>query len=46
MQFLLVRYCPWNKTDKTFRMDCGGETGYSHSLSKLLTDYNYKVDTT
>jgi len=46
LQFLLVRYYLWNKTDKTFRIDCGGETGYSTTLSKLLSDYNYKLDTT
>ena len=27
-------------------MECRRETGYSHSISKLLTNYNYKVDTT
>jgi len=27
-------------------MDCGGETGYSSALAKLLDDYNYKLDTT
>ena len=45
LQFLLVRYCPWEKKDKTFRMDCGGETGYSSALAKLLEDYSYKLDT-
>ena len=46
LQFLLVRYCPWKKKDKTFRMDCGGEKGYSSALAKLLEDYSYKLDTT
>jgi len=46
LQFLLVWYCPWKKKDKTFPMDCGGETGYSSALAKHLEDYSYKLDTT
>lgn len=46
IHFLLTRFCNWKAREKTFRMDCGGETGYSHTLSSLLQSFQYKNETT
>ena len=46
IHFLLTRFCNWKIREKTFRMDCGGETGYSGALSNLLQKFQYKNETT
>ena len=35
IHFLLTRFCNWKIREKSFRMDCGGETGYSKITSKV-----------
>ncbi len=41
LQFLLAKFCPWKKKDRTFRMDEGGETGRNPGVAKLFQVYGY-----
>ncbi len=43
LHFLLVKFCPWSKKDRSIRMDEGGETGRNPGVEALFQLFGYQI---
>ncbi len=46
LHYLLVKFCPWHKKDRSVRMDEGGETGRNPGVVWLFQEFQYHLQGT